>query len=55
MDEKDKGAHHKDAKELNEDGLRILIVAVKTFDNRDPTYSMKMKKDMIMAGFVGFP
>ncbi len=54
MDEKTREHIKKMSKELNEDGLRILIVAVKTFDNREPTYSAEDEKDMIMAGFVGF-
>ena len=54
MDEKTRNHIMKMSKELNEDGLRILIVAVKTFSNREPTYSAEDEKDMIMAGFVGF-
>jgi Mg2+-importing ATPase len=42
------------SKELNEEGLRVLIVAVKMFDNRDLTYTCDDEQDMIMAGFVGF-
>jgi Mg2+-importing ATPase len=54
MDDKIRNHIKKMSKELNEDGLRILIVAVKTFSNREPTYSAEDEKDMIMAGFIGF-
>ena len=54
IDEKTRNHIKKMSKELNEDGLRILIVAVKIFSNREPTYSAEDEKDMIMAGFVGF-
>lgn len=54
IDEKTRNHIKKMSKELNEDGLRIQIVAVKTFSNREPTYSAEDEKDMIMAGFVGF-
>lgn len=42
------------AKQLNKEGLRILIVAVKMFEKREPTYSTADENEMIMAGFVGF-
>lgn len=40
--------------ELNGEGLRILIVAVKMFNNRELTYSAADERDMTMAGFIGF-
>lgn len=39
---------------LNEEGLRVLIVAVKEFDERALNYSVEDEKDLIMTGFVGF-
>lgn len=42
------------SKKLNEEGLRVLIVAVKEFDERALNYSVDDEKDLIMAGFVGF-
>lgn len=42
------------SRELNQEGLRVLIVAVKTFKNHELTYSCNDEQDMIMAGFVGF-
>lgn len=40
--------------ELNEEGLRVLIVAVKEFNERALNYSVEDEKELIMAGFVGF-
>jgi Mg2+-importing ATPase len=42
------------SRQLNQEGLRVLIVAVKMFDNRALTYTCDDEQDMIMAGFVGF-
>ena len=40
--------------ELNEEGLRVLLVAVKEFDERPLTYSKADESDMILTGFIGF-
>lgn len=42
------------AKRLNEEGLRVLLVAIKEFDDRALTYSVDDEKDMILTGFIGF-
>ncbi|MCH4154760.1 MAG: magnesium-translocating P-type ATPase [Muribaculaceae bacterium] len=42
------------SRELNKEGLRVLIVAVKMLDNHNLAYSCDDEQDMIMAGFVGF-
>lgn len=42
------------SRQLNEEGLRVLIVAVKMFERREPDYSIADEQGMIMAGFVGF-
>lgn len=42
------------AQKLNEEGLRVLIVAVREFDERALTYSVADENKLIMAGFVGF-
>jgi Mg2+-importing ATPase len=39
---------------LNEEGLRVLLVAIKEFDNRALTYSIEDEKDMVLTGFIGF-
>ena len=42
------------SKKLNEEGLRVLLVAIKEFDNRALTYSVEDEKDMTLTGFIGF-
>lgn len=42
------------SKRLNEDGLRVLVVAVKEYDERPVTYSIKDECDLVLTGFVGF-
>ena len=41
-------------KKLNKEGLRVLLVAVKEFDERPLTYSIADENNMIVAGFIGF-
>jgi Mg2+-importing ATPase len=41
-------------KKLNKEGLRVLLVAVKEFDERPLTYSVTDESNMIVAGFIGF-
>lgn len=42
------------SQQLNEDGLKVLLVAIKEFDERELTYSVEDEKDMTLAGFIGF-
>ena len=42
------------SKKLNKEGLRVLLVAVKEFDERPLTYSIADESNMIVAGFIGF-
>jgi len=42
------------SKKLNKEGLRVLLVAVKEFDERPLTYSVADESNMIVAGFIGF-
>ena len=42
------------SKKLNEEGLRVLLVAIKEFDDRALTYSIEDEKDMVLTGFIGF-
>ena len=42
------------SKKLNEEGLRVLLVAIKEFDDRAFTYSVEDEKDMVLTGFIGF-
>lgn len=41
-------------RELNEDGLRVLVVAIKVYEERPLTYSINDESDLILTGFVGF-
>lgn len=43
------------SKRLNEEGLRVLLVATKEFDAAHPlTYSLEDEKDLTLTGFIGF-
>jgi Mg2+-importing ATPase len=43
------------SRKLNEEGLRVLIVAIKECEaNRPLTYSVADEKDMVLTGFIGF-
>jgi Mg2+-importing ATPase len=41
-------------RKLNEEGLRVLLVAVKQFNEQPLTYSISDESNMIVAGFIGF-
>jgi P-type Mg2+ transporter len=42
------------SKKLNKEGLRVLLVAVKEYEERPLTYSVADESNMIVAGFIGF-
>ncbi|MDR0792452.1 MAG: magnesium-translocating P-type ATPase, partial [Chitinophagaceae bacterium] len=42
------------SQKLNEEGLRVLLVAIKEFDNRALTYSVEDECDLVLTGFIGF-
>jgi len=42
------------SKKLNEEGLRVLLVAIKEYDERPLTYSVADENNMILTGFIGF-
>lgn len=54
MDEKMRETILKTSRKLNEEGLRVLLVAIKQYDERPLTYSKADECDMILTGFVGF-
>ena len=54
MDEKMRDTILKISKKLNEEGLRVLLVAIKQYKERPLTYSVADEKNMILTGFVGF-
>jgi Mg2+-importing ATPase len=41
-------------RKLNKDGLRVLLVAVKEYDERSLTYTLADESDMVLTGFIGF-
>ncbi|MER3478860.1 MAG: magnesium-translocating P-type ATPase [Leptolyngbya sp. ERB_1_2] len=54
MNEKMRNIILNTSKKLNEEGLRVLLVAIKEFDNRALTYSVADESDMVLTGFIGF-
>jgi len=54
MDDKMRQIVLNKSRELNEEGLRVLLVAVKEYDERPLTYSKADESDMILTGFIGF-
>jgi P-type Mg2+ transporter len=42
------------SRRLNEDGLRVLLIAVKEYDERPLTYSIKDENNLVLTGFIGF-
>jgi Mg2+-importing ATPase len=41
-------------KKLNKEGLRVLLVAIKEYDERPLTYSVADESNMVLTGFIGF-
>ncbi len=54
MDEKMRNRILETSKKLNAEGLRVLLVSIKEFDNRALTYSVADESDMVLTGFIGF-
>lgn len=42
------------SRKLNEEGLRVLLVAIKEYDERPLTYSIKDENELVLTGFIGF-
>jgi Mg2+-importing ATPase len=42
------------SRQLNKEGLRVLLVAIKEFEQRPLTYSVADECNMIITGFIGF-
>jgi len=42
------------SKKLNEDGLRVLLIAVKEYEERPLTYSIADENNLVLTGFIGF-
>ena len=54
IDEEIKATILRTSRKLNEEGLRVLLVAVKQYDERPLTYSIADESNMILTGFIGF-
>lgn len=54
MDERMRDRILQISKKLNTEGLRVLLVAIREFDNRALTYSVSDEKDLVLTGFIGF-
>lgn len=54
MDEKMQTTILNTSRKLNEEGLRILLVAVKESDKRPLTYGVADENNLILTGFIGF-
>jgi Mg2+-importing ATPase len=54
MDEKIRETILKTSRKLNEEGLRVLLVAIKEYDERPLNYSVADESKMILTGFIGF-
>jgi Mg2+-importing ATPase len=54
MDDKMRQTILETTKKLNKDGLRVLLVAVKEYEERPLTYSVADESNMIVVGFIGF-
>lgn len=42
------------SKKLNEEGLRVLLVAIKEYDQRPLNYVVADESNMVLTGFIGF-
>lgn len=42
------------SRKLNEEGLRVLLIAIKEDDKRPLTYSVADESNMVLTGFIGF-
>jgi P-type Mg2+ transporter len=54
MDEKIRETILQTSNKLNKEGLRVLLVAVKEYNERPLTYSVADESNMILTGFIGF-
>jgi Mg2+-importing ATPase len=54
MDETMRKSVLKTSQKLNEEGLRVLLVAIKEYDERPLTYSVADEQNLVLTGFIGF-
>ncbi|WGQ11416.1 magnesium-translocating P-type ATPase [Pedobacter gandavensis] len=54
MDERMRKTVLRTSRKLNEDGLRVLLVAIKEYDPRPSNYGVRDENKLILTGFIGF-
>ncbi|MBC8986969.1 magnesium-translocating P-type ATPase [Pedobacter sp. N36a] len=54
MDEQMRHTVLRTSRKLNEDGLRVLLVAIKEYEPRPSNYGVRDENRMILTGFIGF-
>ncbi|WP_404986247.1 magnesium-translocating P-type ATPase [Chryseobacterium sp. M5] len=55
IDEKMHNTVLQTSKKMNEEGLRVLLVAIREFDGKHPlTYSVEDENNLTLTGFIGF-
>jgi P-type Mg2+ transporter len=54
MDDRMRGIVLQTTRRLNEEGLRVLLVAIKEFEERPLTYSVGDESNLTLTGFIGF-
>lgn len=55
MDEKMRNTVLQTSKKMNEEGLRVLLVAIREFDGKHPlTYAVEDENNLTLTGFIGF-
>jgi Mg2+-importing ATPase len=54
IDDKMRATILETTKKLNKEGLRVLLVAIKEYDERPLTYSVADESNMILTGYIGF-
>ncbi len=43
-----------ETQKMNEDGMRVLLLAVREFEPRELNYSVSDESDLVIAGLIGF-
>jgi Mg2+-importing ATPase len=54
LDESARALIVREAQRMNENGMRVLLLAVKEFDAREPNYSVADENELIIVGLIGF-
>lgn len=54
LDEKNRQRILAEARKMNEDGMRVLLLAVREFEPREANYTLADENELILAGLIGF-